>query len=93
MVFLGAGEKGNLFLGSLGTLVIILGSWGASTYFWRFREHCQKTEYFFRDLGRLEHYFYGSKEHRYPPPPVGPFHDKYIHSIDTIRSPYFTVQV
>ena len=31
--FWGSGEKGYLFSGSSGALVIILGSWGASSWF------------------------------------------------------------
>ena len=38
----GAGEKDYLLSGNWGALAIILWSLRASTYFWRFREYCQK---------------------------------------------------
>ena len=71
--FGGAGEKGYLLSGNWGALAIILWSLRASTYFWRFREHCQNAEEInFRDSGRSEHYLRDQGNTDPPPPPVGP---------------------
>ena len=41
---LGSGEKGYLFSGSWGALLIILGELGSRHIFWGLREHCQKVK-------------------------------------------------
>ena len=42
--FWGSGEKGYLFSGSWGALLIILGELGSKHILWGFREHCQKVK-------------------------------------------------